>query len=44
MAPMVKAMQEQQEMIDSQKDHIRTLEERISRLEALLINKGEKNK
>jgi uncharacterized coiled-coil protein SlyX len=36
---MVKAMQEQQEIIERQQGQIKTLEERLSRLEALMAGK-----
>ena len=35
-APMVKAIQEQQTVIEEQKDEIKILKERLARLEALL--------
>jgi hypothetical protein len=35
-SPMVKAMQEQQDMIEKQQDRINALEERIEKMEALL--------
>ena len=35
-APMVKAMQEQQAVIEDQRTQIKTLENRLARLEALL--------
>lgn len=38
-APVVKAVQEQQEIIEVQKEQIKTLEERLARLEALIGGK-----
>jgi hypothetical protein len=38
-APMVRAMQEQQTVIEEQKERIKTLEDRLARIEALLSAK-----